>query len=689
MCAVSAEAKAGIRWMDWGPAVFERAQREDKLILLDSGATWCHWCHVMDHVTYEDDEVIRTVHEHYIPVRIDRDRLSEVDAHFQRAVPIVNSQAGGWPLTVILTPDGQVLFKATFVPPRAAEGLGGAGLVELLGKIDEFWRANRDSLRQTGRDIAARVVEHESKAFTKPGKLSSEILAGLQAGLRGLFDSAHGGFGGAPKFFNAPAIEFLLAAAWRGDKPAMEMVTKTLQAIARGGVYDQVGGGFHRYSVDARWHVPHFEKMGYDNAAMLAHYANAFALTGDESFHEVCRGTTVWINATLLDGARRGFHASQDADVGPDDDGDYFTWTADEIRRALGGGRERTELALYYFDVDEEGDMHGQPGRNVLHEPKTLAQAARLLDRKEEDLRRQTSEIREALLRARQARPAPAVDKTIFADINGMTIDAYLTAWERLGDESLRDVAMEVLDRLMADLRDSRGVFAHYRGPRGLEGAGLLSDQAFMLRAMLHAFSAGGDAKYLEASATLAEYIRVNLVDANGSFLSAPQAAATGPADVPPTRGWEDGPWRNPGATAAETFLHLGRLLGRPEYVELAGRSLESFAGAVNRQWAVALGGYALAAEAYLNGPRRIVVTGPANDDLAATLLAAARAAYVPGGLVLRVDGADGRQKDLLESLGIGAPTATAAYVCGGKACLLPARSVGELRQRVCDLAGQ
>ncbi|MFB3894060.1 MAG: thioredoxin domain-containing protein, partial [Phycisphaerae bacterium] len=518
MSTITAGRCVAIRWMAWGPEALARAAKEDKLILVDSGATWCHWCHVMDRMTYEDEEVAALVNERFIPVRIDRDKLAEIDARLQRSPAIVDSQAGGWPLTAVLTPDGHILFKATFLPPRAGGEFGASvGLIDLLNRLDAAWRANRDKIADAGRQLAAAYAAQEAQVFGRAGDVSPALLQRIVTAIKAQYDPSHGGFGAAPKFYNAPAVETLLAAAWSGDRSAMEMAAHTLEMIARGGVHDQVGGGFHRYSVDERWHVPHFEKMAYDNAGLLAIYANASALAGRDDFAAVARRTIAWIDRTLLDPQRRGFYASQDADVGLDDDGDYFTWTLAEVRQAAGAD---ADAAIYYYDVTSDGDMHGRPGRNVLHATKTIAQAARLLNRNEDDLAAAIERARLRMLQARDARTAPVVDKTIFADLNGMMIDAYLTAHERLGDTAARDTAIAVLDNLLTDLRDDRGVFAHWRSEGGPQRVGMLSDQAWMAKALVHAFALTSQGRYLDAAVKVCDHVLANLIAPDGAPLS-------------------------------------------------------------------------------------------------------------------------------------------------------------------------
>ena len=674
----------GVRWLDWGPEIFDQARREDKLILLDSGATWCHWCHVMDRVTYEDAEVIALLNRNFIPVRIDRDRMPDVDAHYQRAVPIIRSGGNGWPLTVVITPDGHMLFKATFVPPRPDGRYGPApGLIDMLEQLDRYWRRNKRELSAAG-EQARHLTREQAGGQGGAGTISTEQVAAVVAGVKDTYDAGHGGFGGAPKFFAAPAIELLLGRAWAGDAQARKIAVHTLESMMRGGIYDQIGGGFHRYSVDERWHVPHFEKMAYDNAALLACYSNAHALTGREDFARVVRGTLTWISRVLTAPDGRGFYASQDADVGLSDDGDYFTWTAREVREVLG---DDAKDVISFYGIDAKGDMHGRAGRNVLHMPMTPDQRAARTGTDESDQAGVIEKARSRLLLARQKRTAPAVDKTVFADLNGMLIDAHLTAYERLGQAGPRDRAMAILDRLLEDLRDQRGVFGHYRQDHKLHGVGMLADQAWMLRALVHAYAVTGKPQYLRAAGKLGDFITSELVADDGALLSAARPAATHPAAVTPSRRWEDTASRSAASVAAQSLVDLGYLSGRSKYSEAGAKSLESFAGGIERRMGTFVGGWALAAAHYLEGPRTITVVGPTGGAAGRTLASAARKAYVPGGMVIVLDPGAAADADLLKRLGYPARRAAAAYVCYRKTCLKPAETVAELGQRIAELA--
>ena len=712
-----------IHWNPYSPALFEEAAAQDKLLLLDSGASWCHWCHVMDQTTYEDEELIALVAEKFIAVRIDRDRHGELDAYLQRTAALSGGQAGGWPLTVILTPQGHVLFKATYLPPRADERLGaGMGLIDILRRLDEYWRSHRQEISQAGAQLAEHLQRQYQDFFANAQALGPLPIRRAVRGIKADRDTRHGGFGSAPKFFHASALELLLSEGWRGEKEALEAAVHALTAMAQGGVYDLVGGGFHRYSVDNGWHVPHFEKMAGDNAALLGLYAQAFALTGDERFERVARETLAFIGMTLCDAEGNGFYASQDADSAAGDDGDYFTWTLDEMRAALG---EEAQIAIKFFDANQAGDMPDRPGRNVLHRPRSVEEYARTRGLEVDQLRQILTTARLKLFQARRARPSPSVDTTIFADINGMMIDAHLTAGEKLNDGRAIHLALATLDSVTAKLRDDRGVFAHYRDEGQLQGIGLLADQAWMARALLHAYATSLGPQYLQGARTLADYILANLVHADGAFVAAPADGEFAPPIQPPNGSdaslaawplqpfvsWEDSPVRSAGSVAAEMLVDLAYLTGEAKYRQAAGRALESVAGAIEEPTAFSLAGCALAIDHYLRGPRTIVIAGdqPAascplhtkatldcgacttagRDDQKVTeqLSIVAHQSYLSGGIVMVLHRDNEVHRQVQQRLGLPEGPKPSAYVCRPGACLAPATTVQLLQERLKELA--
>jgi uncharacterized protein YyaL (SSP411 family) len=669
-----------IQWLPWGEDAFERALREDKLLLVDSGATWCHWCHVMDQRTYDDAEVADLIATRFIPVRIDRDRMMDVDAYLQRQPAMAGSQSGGWPLTVVMTPQGHLLFKATFVPPRSGPAYG-TGLIDVLTRIDEYWRQHRAEVASAGERLHEQTLANMDRAFAAPGEIGRDGIRQIVAGIKDAYDAANGGLGGAPKFFQASAVALLLSQAAQGDQQAGSMAAHWLGAVARGGVRDQLDGGLHRYSVDERWLVPHFEKMASDNAAMLANYSNAAALLGREDFAQVARELLGWIGGTLRDADSGAFYASQDADVGPGDDGDYFTWTLDELRQACGNDWQAVSL---YFGATAEGHMHDRHGRNVLHQASSVEQVAEALGIPTQQAGQAIARGKTSLVAARAGRDAPPVDRTVFADINGMMIDAHLTAWQRLGDEGALAAAAAAIDNALATLRDGRGVFAHYRDGGELVNIGRLADQAWMLGALVTAAGLLGEQRLLDAAKAVADYMLEHLVAADGALLSAPIGGGSR-SDVPPGRPWDDAPSQSSASVACCALTRLGYLVSDDRYIDAAERALKSFAGAVQSEWASFLAGFALAMDQYI-GARSIVVAGNGTDAAYGALAEAARRTFVPGCLLVVLDTSLPRHRDMLGRMGLEPPRSPAALVCRAGACLAPAHNPQQLREQIAAL---
>src|SRR5271170_5046849 len=369
-----------VKWHEWSPEAFALAASEDKPILLDIGAVWCHWCHVMDRESYEDASLAQVINEHFVAVKVDRDERPDVDSRYQAAVQAMSGQ-GGWPLTAILTPDGKPFFGGTYFPRD--DRYGRPGFERVLRTLADVWKTKRgDALETAGSVLAA--IEHGESFSGRGSSLSLELADKLVASALQQFDHRHGGFGTQPKFPHPAALDMLIDVAARtGNEAAKQAAAVTLKKMAAGGIYDHLGGGFHRYSVDERWVVPHFEKMLYDNAELLKNYVHAFATYVDPPSANVARDIIRWMDASLTDRERGGFYASQDADINLEDDGDYFTWTRAEAAAVLSA--EEMEIAANYFDIGDLGDMHHNPAKNVLHVKQTLdAVAARAGKAREE-----------------------------------------------------------------------------------------------------------------------------------------------------------------------------------------------------------------------------------------------------------------------------------------------------------------
>jgi len=333
-----------IQWHEWGEEAFATAQRENKPVLLDIGAVWCHWCHVMDRESYDDPEIAQIVNERFVAIKVDRDERPDIDSRYQVAVQALSGQ-GGWPLTAFLTPDGKPYFGGTYFPPD--EHYGRPSFRRVLVSIsDAYHEKNGDVTEQA--KLVEGAIAHSESFSAKSGDVSLRVVDEIVQACLKMFDQEHGGFGSAPKFPHPSALDLLIdqyakggtAVGTGGDaRPSTDQIqtvfTTTLEKMARGGVYDQLAGGFHRYSVDERWVVPHFEKMSYDNSELLKNYVHAYQVTGSEFFAEVARDIIRWMDEWLSDRKPGGFYASQDADISLEDDGDYFTWTVDEAKACL------------------------------------------------------------------------------------------------------------------------------------------------------------------------------------------------------------------------------------------------------------------------------------------------------------------------------------------------------------------
>jgi len=350
-----------IAWQEWGEAAFRQAQQENKPILLDIGAVWCHWCHVMDRESYDNPEIAQIVNERFIAIKVDRDERPDIDSRYQIAVSSISGQ-GGWPLTAFLTPEGKPFYGGTYFPPE--DHYGRPSFKRTLLAIADAYREKHGDVVEQAKLVENAISRAESFPGGKAGFSPTTVDRILESTVK-LFDAEHGGFGGAPKFPHPGALDLIIDQSVRtNDQELRRVFVTTLEAMARGGVYDQLAGGFHRYSVDERWIVPHFEKMSYDNSELLKNYVHAYQATGREFFAAVARDIIRWMDDWLSDRTRAGFYASQDADFSMEDDGDYFTWTREEAQAVV--TPQEAEVASLHYDINEVGEMHHHAAKNVL-----------------------------------------------------------------------------------------------------------------------------------------------------------------------------------------------------------------------------------------------------------------------------------------------------------------------------------
>ncbi|MGD0891160.1 MAG: thioredoxin domain-containing protein [Terracidiphilus sp.] len=674
-----------VQWHPWGEAAFARAQAEDKPILLDIGAVWCHWCHVMDRESYEDAEIAQLINEHFVAMKVDRDERPDVDARYQAAVSAISGQ-GGWPLTAFLTPDGKPYFGGTYFPRDDRYGRPGFGRVLLT--MAQVWRERRDEALESAGSVMA-AIEHNEAFSGGSGELNLALVDKIAESAIKQFDARNGGFGSQPKFPHPAVLDLLLEVAMnRGNEQAREVFTTTLEKMARGGVYDQLAGGFHRYSVDERWVVPHFEKMLYDNTELLRNYVHGFQSFVRADFLETAVEIVHWLDDWMTDRELGGFYASQDADINFDDDGDYFTWTLEEARGVLDG--EELEVAASYWDIGELGDMHHNPAKNVLHVKRTLAEIAALLGKTEDEVRPLLDSARRKLLATRRLRPAPFIDQTLYTGWNAMAIRAYLETARALRMDSAREFAMRTLNRLLGWTGDGGAwdgaetlhhVIAYPRGVMPAEKVpGTLDDYAFTVHACIDGWMATGEMRYYHAAVKLADAMIARFYDGTaGAFYdTAVHEDGTTPLGALAARRkpLQDSPTPAGNPMAASALLRLEALNGRAEYREIAEDSLGSFAGIVEH-FGLYAGTYGLALERMLLDPVQVVVVGSGPE--AARLEALAVSRFAINKTVMRIAPfrlvSGGVPEVLAETLlNVQPPAGVEAWalVCLGRTCLPP-----------------
>jgi len=620
-----------VDWHEWGEEAFEKARAAEKPILLDIGAVWCHWCHVIDRESYDNPDIAAMINQLYIAVKVDRDERPDVDSRYQSAISTISGQ-GGWPLTAFLTPDGKPFFGGTYFPPEDA--MGRPGFKRVLLGVAEAFRNRRAEVDNSARALEEAVAKTEI-FYGARGKFDASVVDAVTQSAVHLFDEQHGGFGQAPKFPHASAVDLLLERYQSTHDPhLLHVVERTLEGMALGGVYDQIAGGFHRYSVDERWCVPHFEKMTYDNSELLKNFLHGYQVTRNSLFRETAEGIIAWVGEVLSDPARGGFYASQDADQTLEDDGDYFTWTLAELRAVL--TPEESRAMEIYYDVKPRGEMHHNPEKNVLWIASTPEALAKELKMDAGDARLLIARAKGKLLASRrERRPIPAIDETLYAPWNAMFVSAYLEAARVLGREDCRAFALKTLDRILSEAWDQSKGFLHRIGGPRLEGA--LDDQVFAIVALLDAYEATLDSRYFEIAERAMKLTIERFGDAEGGgfFDRAKDAAPMGGLEVR-RKPLQDSPTPGANSVAAIVLDRLDAFTGEKLYREWAEKTLEAFAGLVP-QYGLFAATYGLAALLRARHPLQVVVTGAECDSKAAELEKAANEIYRFGKAVLRV----------------------------------------------------
>jgi hypothetical protein len=678
-----------VRWQEWKDEAFSLAARENKPILLDIGAVWCHWCHVMDRESYENAEVARLINENFVAVKVDRDERPDVDSRYQAAVQAISGQ-GGWPLTAFLTPDGHPFYGGTYFPPEDMSGR--PGFKRVLQAVAQAYREKRDDVIESAKSVMA-VIGAESFAG-RQGHIDPKIAGHIVAAAKHMFDSEYGGFGSAPKFPHPGLIDLLIDACVRtGDSEARNLFVVTLDHMARGGVYDQIGGGFHRYSTDQRWVVPHFEKMAYDNSELLKNYVHAWQATGIAFFAEVARDIVRWMDSWLSDREHGGFFSSQDADISLDDDGDYFTWTAAEARAVLDS--EEFGMAAAHYDIGEAGEMHHNPAKNVLYQHTPVEEIARAQGISPQGVASLLRGACQKLYEARTRRPVPYIDRTLYTGWNSLCISAYLQAANALDLEGARHFALRSLDRILAQGWSPQGGL-HPNPPKtgasgapglrhaiaysgthaqGNEVAGVLDDYAFTTLACLDAYETTGDMTYFNFAQRIAEAMIERFYDPEGGgFFDTESAAQPLGALALRRKPFQDAPTPAGNSSAVIALMRLYHYTNAERYREIAQKTLEVFAGFAG-QFGIFAATYGIAVTWFLQPHTQVAVI--AKDHSAGSLYRSALSPFSIGKSVLRLTDSEITPHNLPPALAETLPhlpdvPGSFAVVCSGTSCWPP-----------------
>src|SRR4051812_24687548 len=638
-----------VDWREWGEEAFVEARRRDVPLLISVGYAACHWCHVMAHESFEDEVTAAQMNENFVCVKVDREERPDVDNVYMTATQALTGQ-GGWPMTVFATPDGRPFYCGTYFPPRPAHGM--PAFRQVLGAMADAWRDQRDEVEAAGGRVAAAI---SSRLQLEPAPVSAEVLDRAVDALEGSFDARRGGFDRAPKFPPSMVLEFLLRHAARtGDERALSMARRTLEAMARGGIYDQLAGGFARYSVDADWVVPHFEKMLYDNALLLRVYSHLDRSTGAVWARRVADETAAFLIRDLGT-AEGGFASALDADT-DGVEGATYVWTPAQLREVLGD--DDGAWAAEAFAVTPEGTFeHGSSTLQLLRDPDDAARLAR---------------VRAALTEARARRPQPARDDKVVTAWNGLAIAALADHGARTGADELVAAAARAAELLhRVHWVDGRLRRASRAGAVGAH-AGVLEDYGDLAEGLLALHAATADPRWLTWAGELLDVVAEQFVDGDGRWYD---TAADAEELVHRPFDPADGPTPAGIAAAAAALVGYSALAGSPEHRARGEEALASLARLV-AQAPQAAGWAAAAGEALLAGPLEVAVSGPAGPARDA-LAQVARASVSPGAVVVAGEpGAAGVPLLADRPLVGGVPT---AYVCRGFVCSAPVTEVSAL----------
>ena len=654
-----------VNWLPWGEDAFALARLQDKPIFISIGYSTCHWCHVMENESFEDPAVAELLNRYFISIKVDREERPDIDAVYMRAAQMMNG-SGGWPLNLLLTPDKKPFYAATYMPKHGR--FGRLGLMELAERVGEAWQRDRQNIEASANSIAdalkrnINITSPTARSRYNHPKIDSTVIDQAYIETAKQFDVTHGGFGGAPKFPTSQRLLFLLRYAALKEKPeALRMVEKTLTAMQRGGIHDQLGGGFHRYSTDENWLVPHFEKMLYDQAMLMMVYAEAWQATGNRSFADTARDIADYLlrDMSHTDGA---FYSAEDADS-EGVEGKFYVWREEEIRTALG---ERADAFIHAYGIEKEGNFedessHKKTGENILHQPRSTHIEQFAADR-------------EKLMALRKQRIHPFLDDKILTDWNGLTIAALAITGRLLNEPRYIKAASQAADFILTHLYDD-GLLLHRWRQSKAAIDGQLEDYSSMVWGLSELYEASFESRWLETALTLNQTMLTRFKGENGGFYQVEESAdlIARPMEV------FDAALPSGNAVAMHNLLRLSRLTGDAELEKEAANLANHFAGIAKRAPSGLLHMLSAVLLAESSG-REIVLTGDRNSKAATNMLKIIQAHYRPNTVVLWHDKAIEKLAPFTKGQ-YAIDDKVTAYVCENFQCNRPTTDLGELKQ--------
>jgi uncharacterized protein YyaL (SSP411 family) len=657
-----------VDWYPWGPEAFDRARSEGKPVFLSIGYSTCHWCHVMEHESFENAEIAGALNRDFVPIKVDREERPDVDDIYMAAVQAMTG-SGGWPLSLFLTPEGKPFFGGTYFPPE--DRWGRPGFRTVLSSVARAWNDRREQVEESAGEMLQHLDAH-ARGLPAVGAADPAAIANAARALAADYDPEHGGFGGAPKFPPAMRLELLMRWERRSkDVRAREMVERTLEEMAAGGLYDQIGGGFHRYSVDEAWRVPHFEKMLYDNAMLARVFLLAARAYGREDFRRIARETLDYLSREMTPRGGGGFFAAQDADSGGHE-GTFYVWNPETIREAVGDAA--APIVCARFGVDASGNFEG--GETVLSVARAADDLAREFHRSESEIEAVLEEARRKMFALRAERVPPGTDDKLLTDWSALAISAFALGGRLCAEPRYEEIAREAAERILRGCRRG-GMLLHRERKGRCDIAGFSTDYALLIEALLDLYEATFAPRYFREAVALQDELERRFADGRGGY-----ALSSEDHDglILRPRELYDGATPSANSVSASNLLRLASFTGREAYRRRADEIFEACSGYLARA-PLTLPRMLSALDFATGGPREVVLSGDPGEAAFERLRAAVDGSAEWNRVVAHAD----REESLADLVPIvsgrgGAGSRTRAFVCRDSVCGLPVSEPAALR---------